>query len=79
MSSKLLDVRDLSVGFRQGESATLAVDHVSFSLDQGETLAIVGEFGLGKIGLGAVDPPPPQLSLPPIILRAKSGSAAVIS
>jgi microcin C transport system ATP-binding protein len=48
MSSKLLDVRDLSVGFGQGESATLAVDHVSFSLDRGETLAIVGESGSGK-------------------------------
>ncbi len=48
MSSKLLDVRDLSVGFGQGESETLAVDHVSFSLDRGETLAIVGESGSGK-------------------------------
>ena len=48
MSGKLLDVRDLSVAFRQGESETLAVDHVSFSLDRGETLAIVGELGSGK-------------------------------
>jgi microcin C transport system ATP-binding protein len=48
MSSKLLDVRDLSVGFGQGESGTLAVDHVSFSLGRGETLAIVGESGSGK-------------------------------
>ena len=48
MSGKLLDVRDLSVAFRQGESETLAVDHVSFSLDRGETLAIVGESGSGK-------------------------------
>ncbi len=48
MSGKLLDVRDLSVAFRQGESETLAVDRVSFSLDRGETLAIVGESGSGK-------------------------------
>jgi microcin C transport system ATP-binding protein len=48
MSSKLLEVRDLSVTFGQGESETLAVDHVSFSLDRGETLAIVGESGSGK-------------------------------
>jgi microcin C transport system ATP-binding protein len=48
MSAELLRVRDLSVAFRQGESETLAVDHVSFSLDRGETLAIVGESGSGK-------------------------------
>jgi microcin C transport system ATP-binding protein len=44
----LLDVRDLSVAFRQGGTTTLAVDHVSFSLRKGETLALVGESGSGK-------------------------------
>ena len=48
MSAELLRVHDLSVAFGQGENETLAVDHVSFSLDRGETLAIVGEFGSGK-------------------------------
>ncbi|MBV8964115.1 MAG: ABC transporter ATP-binding protein [Hyphomicrobiales bacterium] len=48
MTAELLRVRDLSVAFGQGESETLAVDHVSFSLDRGETLAIVGESGSGK-------------------------------
>ncbi len=46
--SALLDVKDLSVAFRQGGKTTLAVDHVSFSLNAGETLALVGESGSGK-------------------------------
>jgi microcin C transport system ATP-binding protein len=44
----LLDVRDLSVAFRQGERETLAVDRVSFDLPKGETVALVGESGSGK-------------------------------
>jgi len=48
MSEPLLDVRDLSVAFRQGGKTTVAVDHVSFSIRKGETLALVGESGSGK-------------------------------
>ena len=48
MTEPLLEVRDLSVVFRQGERETLAVDRVSFSLERGRTLALVGESGSGK-------------------------------
>jgi microcin C transport system ATP-binding protein len=48
MSEALLDVKDLSVAFRQGSKTSLAVDKVSFSIARGETLALVGESGSGK-------------------------------
>ncbi|MFI5014705.1 MAG: ABC transporter ATP-binding protein [Hyphomicrobiales bacterium] len=48
MTAPLLDVRDLSVVFRQGKTETLAVDRVSFSIGQGLTLGLVGESGSGK-------------------------------
>ena len=48
MSEVLLDVKDLSVAFKQSDKEFLAVDHISFSLNKGETLALVGESGSGK-------------------------------
>ena len=47
-NNDLLDVRDLSVSFRQGGKKTVAVDNVSFSIERGKTLALVGESGSGK-------------------------------
>ncbi|HEY3640464.1 MAG TPA: ABC transporter ATP-binding protein [Xanthobacteraceae bacterium] len=44
----LLEIKDLSVAFRQGGRETLAVDRVSFAIGAGETLALVGESGSGK-------------------------------
>ena len=48
MTNHLLDVRDLRVSFDTHAGEVQAVRGVSFWLDQGETLAIVGESGCGK-------------------------------
>ncbi|HLQ88482.1 MAG TPA: ABC transporter ATP-binding protein [Xanthobacteraceae bacterium] len=47
-TNMLLEVRDLSVAFRQGGRESLAVDRISFDLRKGETVALVGESGSGK-------------------------------
>jgi microcin C transport system ATP-binding protein len=44
INQPLLDIRDLSVAF----GASVAVDHVSFSIRRGECVALVGESGSGK-------------------------------
>jgi peptide/nickel transport system ATP-binding protein len=44
----LIDVRQLSVGYRSGGQTLLAVQRLSLSMAQGETVAIVGESGSGK-------------------------------
>ncbi|MDX8536861.1 ABC transporter ATP-binding protein [Mesorhizobium abyssinicae] len=48
MSEPLLSVRDFSVAFAQGGKQSLAVDHISFDIAKGETVALVGESGSGK-------------------------------
>lgn len=44
----LLEVEHLNVSFRTMNGVVHAVRDVSFHLDQGETLAVVGESGCGK-------------------------------
>ncbi|WP_166356301.1 ABC transporter ATP-binding protein [Phytoactinopolyspora limicola] len=60
---RLLEVRDLTVEFRTTHGVVNAVNGVSFSLDRGETLAILGESGSGKSVsaqalMGLIDTPP---------------------
>jgi oligopeptide transport system ATP-binding protein len=60
---RLLDVDDLFVEFRTRYGVAKAINGVSFSLDQGETLAVLGESGSGKSVtaqaiMGILDTPP---------------------
>lgn len=58
---KILEVKDLCKTYGKGENQVKAVDHVSFSVDEGEFVAIVGASGSGKSTLlhllGGVDRP----------------------
>ena len=51
MSDHLLEVRDLSIRFHSRLGMVDAVSKVSWHVDRGETLVILGESGLGQIGL----------------------------
>jgi ABC-type dipeptide/oligopeptide/nickel transport system ATPase component len=60
---QLLDVRELSIRFRSEDGFMEAVKNVSFSVNEGESLAIVGESGSGKsvtaLSLTRLLPEPP--------------------
>jgi len=52
MGAPLLEVRNLKKYFKTGRGMLHAVDDVSFTLDEGKTLGVVGESGCGKSTLG---------------------------
>lgn len=47
-AEQLLEVRNLSVAYRQGGGWSRAVDDISFSVQSGEVFGLVGESGCGK-------------------------------
>ena len=49
---KILDVKSLHLYYRTRKGPVKAVDNVSFSIETGETLALVGESGCGKTSIG---------------------------
>ena len=52
MSDKLLEVKNLKKYFKTAKGQLHAVDDVSFSIERGKTLGIVGESGCGKSTTG---------------------------
>jgi oligopeptide transport system ATP-binding protein len=66
-SAPLLEVEDLEVEFHTRDGIAHAVNKVSFSLDAGETLGILGESGCGKSVtaqaiMGILDSPPAKVT-----------------
>jgi peptide/nickel transport system ATP-binding protein len=48
LDGALLEVREVKTGFKTDRGLVKAVDGVSFSLERGKTLGVVGESGCGK-------------------------------
>ncbi|MBV7650824.1 ABC transporter ATP-binding protein [Streptomyces albidoflavus] len=72
----LLDVRDLQVEFHTREGVAKAVNGVSYSVDAGETLAVLGESGSGKSVtaqaiMGILDTPPGHITGGEIIFEGR--------
>ncbi|MDW5316047.1 ABC transporter ATP-binding protein [Rhizobium sp. PL01] len=72
----LLEIRNLSISFPSRRGVVHAVDDVSWSVNPGETLAILGESGSGKsvsasAVLDLVDAPPALISSGQILYRGR--------
>ncbi|MFI9807255.1 ABC transporter ATP-binding protein [Streptomyces sp. NPDC052301] len=72
----LLEVRDLQVEFRARDGIAHAVNGVSFGVDAGETLAVLGESGSGKsvtaqAVMGILDMPPGRITGGRILFRGR--------
>ena len=62
-AGRLLDVEDLHVEFRTRDGVAKVLNGVSYHVDPGETLAVLGESGSGKsvtaqTVMGILDTPP---------------------
>ncbi len=77
MRDKLLAVDNLSVDFHTPEGVARAVERVSFDLDAGETLGLVGESGCGKSVtslsiLGLISTPPGRVRADGIFFQGRN-------
>ena len=76
MSEPLLTIRELTTCFSSPQGIAKAVDTVSLSLMQGETLAVVGESGCGKTVLalsilGLIPDPPGRVTEGSILYKGQ--------
>ncbi|MQS39507.1 ABC transporter ATP-binding protein [Streptomyces katsurahamanus] len=73
----LLEVRNLEVEFRTRDGVARAVNGVDYSVDQGSTLAVLGESGSGKsvtaqAVMGILDTPPGKITGGEIFFRGRN-------
>jgi oligopeptide/dipeptide ABC transporter ATP-binding protein len=73
----LLSVKNLKVYFRGDETVARALDGVSYDIDQGETVCLVGESGCGKTVsaltvLGLIPRPPGEIAGGEVLFRGRS-------
>ena len=76
MAEHLLEVRNLSVDFHTAAGTVSAVRNVSWHLDRGETLAILGESGSGKSVsastiMNLIDMPPGEITSGEILFEGR--------
>ncbi|MFB7596078.1 ABC transporter ATP-binding protein [Streptomyces sp. NPDC056160] len=72
----LLEVRDLHVEFRTRDGVAHAVNGVTYQVDAGETLAVLGESGSGKsvtaqAVMGILDMPPGRITAGEILFQGR--------
>jgi len=77
MTDHLLEVRNLSVEFHTAKGRVRAVRNVSWHLDRGETLAILGESGSGKsvsasAVMNLIDCPPGEITDGAILFNGRN-------
>ncbi|MGW8251037.1 MAG: ATP-binding cassette domain-containing protein, partial [Anaerolineales bacterium] len=66
--NNILEIKNLSTEFHTQDGVVHAVNHVSFSLGEGESLGIVGESGCGKsVSMLSVMR---LLPIPPAVIKA---------
>jgi peptide/nickel transport system ATP-binding protein len=76
VSTSLLDIQDLAVEFQTPEGIARAVNGISFSIEPGETLGLVGESGCGKSVtslsvLGLIPSPPGRIKSGRILFEGR--------
>jgi peptide/nickel transport system ATP-binding protein len=79
----LLEIRDLAVDFTSDHKEATVVDHITFQLNESETLAVVGESGSGKTVtalavLKLIPMPPGNITSGEILFRNNDGQVTDI-
>ena len=63
MAENILEVHDLAIRYVTDEETVQAVNDITFSLERGESIGLVGETGAGKtttaLGIMGLVPDPP--------------------